>query len=148
MDHIGRKSFLHEVPSWIDPETSEYFITICCQRRGVNQLCLPGVASYPLEAARVYREQQKWFPSPFLLMPDHLHMLVSFGRRHTLNKIVEGWKRYTARHAQVEWQRGFFEHRRRRDESVQEKAEYILQNPVRQGLVEKADEWTFVLRLD
>jgi len=35
----------------------------------------------------------------------------------------------------IKWQRDFFEHRLRSDESWREKADYILANPVRKGLV-------------
>ena len=138
----------HHVPSWVDPETSDYFITICCQRRGVNQLCLPGVGDALLSAARVYHQQRKWFPAVLLLMPDHLHMLVGFGREHEMTKVVSDWKRYTARQHKIAWQRDFFEHRLRSTESVKEKAAYILQNPVRGGLAREEAEWPFVLMLD
>ena len=148
MDLPGRKSYLHEVPAWVDPEASDYFITICCQQRGTNQLCVPAVADTLLFAARIYREQRKWFPTLFLLMPDHLHMLVGFAREHGIAEIVGGWKRYTARQRGILWQRNFFEHRLRSERSVEEKAAYILQNPVRAGLVRTEPEWPFVLMPD
>ena len=81
MNHTGRKILPHDFPFWMDPERSVYFVTICCQPRGVNQLCLPGVAEALLDSARVYVDLRKWFPLLFLLMPDHLHMLVSFRAR-------------------------------------------------------------------
>jgi hypothetical protein len=36
------------------------------------------------------------------------------------------WKRWTARQMGIEWQRDFFEHRLRSDESLREKTDYIL----------------------
>ena len=38
----------------------------------------------------------------------------------------------------------FFEHRLRKEESFREKADYILANPVRAGLVERAEDWPYV----
>jgi hypothetical protein len=38
----------------------------------------------------------------------------------------------------------FFEHRIRTTQEYREKAHYIRQNPVRKGLVTKAEEWAFV----
>ena len=148
MDHVGRKTLPHHVPPWVDPAESDYFITIGCERRGTNQLCLPATASALLDSARFYHAQRKWFPSLLLLMPDHLHMLVSFGRGSDMVKVVTAWKRYAATHHGVLWQRGFFEHRLRRDESIDEKASYILQNPVRAGLVDKPAAWPWVLMFD
>jgi putative transposase len=43
----------------------------------------------------------------------------------------------------VAWQRSFFDHRLRHDESESDKYEYIRQNPVRAGLVRDADEWPY-----
>ena len=140
-EHTGRRVFNHEVPPWIDPDMSDYFITICCKQRGINQLCLPDIGPALLESARFYMEQGKWFPFVFLLMPDHLHMIVAFGFQHRIKTIVEGWKRYAATRHRVVWQRGFFEHRLRGDEGFEEKAAYIRQNPVRAGLVQEAGEW-------
>lgn len=148
MDHIGRRTLPHHVPSWVDPAASDYFITIGCQERGINQLCNPEVGDALLEVARFYYTQGKWFPALLLLMPDHLHMLVSFGREHEMTKVVTAWKRYTAAKFGLNWQRGFFEHRLRAAESVEEKAAYILRNPVRARLVQKAEDWPWVLILD
>ena len=149
MNPPGRKSFLHQLPSWVDPEACDFFITICCQQRGINPLCDPPArAQSLLSAARVYHEQRKWFPSLFLLMPDHLHMLVAFGREYDLNAVIGSWKRYAATQYGIAWRRGFFEHRLRSEESMDEKAAYILQNPVRAGLVRDVRDWPFVLMLD
>jgi putative transposase len=39
------------------------------------------------------------------------------------------------------WQPGFFDHLLRNDESYSQKWEYVRLNPVRAGLVKRADEW-------
>ena len=44
----------------------------------------------------------------------------------------------------IKWQRDFFEHRLRSDENWREKADYILANPVRKGLVTEVSQWPFV----
>ena len=78
-------------------------------------------------------------------MPDHLHMLVGVAGDADLSKLVRDFKRIAARKKQVEWQRNFFDHRLRHDESETEKYDYILQNPVRAGLIRDGDEWPYVL---
>ncbi len=147
MKQTGRKIFLHDVPPWIDPDASDYFITICCKQRGTNQLCLPGIGSALLDTVRFYRAQEKWLPWLFLLMPDHIHMIVGFNRQHRVEAVLIAWKRYVATKHKIVWQQGFFEHRLRRNESADEKAEYIRQNPVRAGLVQDAAEWPFLLEM-
>jgi putative transposase len=41
------------------------------------------------------------------------------------------------------WQPGFFDHVLRNDESYSQKWEYVRENPVRAGLVARADEWPY-----
>ena len=54
------------------------------------------------------------------------------------------WKRFVATNSQVVWQRDFFDHRLRSDESYLEKAHYIRMNPVRAGLVPVQEEWKWI----
>ena len=41
------------------------------------------------------------------------------------------------------WQPGFFDRALRNDESYSQKWEYVRANPVRAGLVARADEWPY-----
>jgi putative transposase len=122
-----------------------YFITICCQQRGVNQLCKPDGAKVLFDAARHYHRSEDWYLELLLLMPDHLHMLIAISGEADLSKAIRNFKRITARKGDIEWQRNFFDHRLRHDESGTEKYEYILQNPARAGLIREADKWPYVL---
>ena len=97
------------------------------------------------EAVRFYERQHKWFVHLLVLMPDHLHFLVGFAMDTKIKELIASWKRYTSTRAKIQWQRDFFDHRLRGEESWSEKAEYILQNPVRANLVRNADDWPFVL---
>ncbi len=72
---------------------------------------------------------------------DHVHALLSLPRNESMEKVVGDWKRFVARKAGIEWQKGFFDHRLRHDESFEEKAHYIRENPVRAELVATPDEW-------
>jgi len=75
----------------------------------------------------------------FCVMPDHVHLLVSFRvEGTTLSRWVGDLKRWLARQLRVKWQPGFYEHVVRKDEDLRVIAEYILANPVRAGL---AADW-------
>jgi putative transposase len=78
-------------------------------------------------------------------MPDHLHLLVGISADASLSKLIRDCKRIAARKVKIEWQRNFFDHRLRRDESESEKFEYIRQNPLRAGLIRKIDEWPYAI---
>jgi putative transposase len=83
-----------------------------------------------------------------LLMPDHLHTLVSFPSDKHMMTVVSQWKEFLAKKLGINWQPNFFDHRLRNDESLRDKADYILNNPVRRGLVTRAEDWNYVWMLD
>lgn len=58
-----------------------------------------------------------------------------------MSEIVRSWKRLTAKRTHIEWQRNYFDHRVRPDEGLQLKTDYVRQNPVRAGLVPRAEDW-------
>lgn len=80
-------------------------------------------------------------------MPDHVHLLVRFAPDPGMQRVMAAWKRYTARHLGLQWQRDFFDHRLRNDRAVRRTADYIRLNPVRAGLIEEAAAWPYVWRL-
>ncbi|MFL6514862.1 MAG: REP-associated tyrosine transposase [Chthoniobacterales bacterium] len=125
-----------------------YFITICCQQRSTNQLCRGRVAKHIFETAAMYDCQESWHLLVLLLMPDHLHTLISVGGHKPVSGVIQNFKRATTKFAGIHWQRNYFDHRLRADESLVGKAEYIRQNPVRAGLTSSADDWPYVLDRD
>jgi REP element-mobilizing transposase RayT len=129
----------------VDPRKEVYFISINCRRRGLNQLALPDVAERLFETVQHRQEESLWWAHVFLLMPDHLHAVMSFPPSdQPIKLIIRKWKEWTAKTIGIQWQRDFFEHRLRRDESRREKADYILENPLRKNLVLRAEDWPFV----
>jgi putative transposase len=136
----ARKSLQHNPPVFVSA-ASWFFITICCQQRGRNQLCLPYAAAQLLNDAAFYHQHRKWWLHTFLLMPDHLHMIAAFAPGQIMAEAIRNWKRLTARQAGVVWQRNFFDHRLRSKDELQHKTDYIAQNPVRRGLIAHADDW-------
>jgi len=140
-----RKHLPHEMPLWIDPGKEIYFITICGEPRGKNQLACSELAERIFDTFVHRNEAGVWFVHFGLLMPDHVHLLVSFphsGKR--VQTVVSKWKEWTSKDLGIQWQRDFFEHRLRREESYREKADYIWANPVRAGLVSRIQDWPYV----
>ena len=110
--------------------------------RHANQLAKPEIAQALLDSVAFRQNRRLWFAYLFLVMPDHVHGLISFPpSERTIQGVVSDWKRWTARTLGIEWQRDFFEHRLRHDESAQQKSDYILDNPVRAKLVSGPEDW-------
>lgn len=114
-----RRWLNHTPPNWVNG--SIYFVTLCCHTRGNNQLCQPKIADLLFSSAEQYHHSARWHMYLFLLMPDPLHALISLPSQNNFSQTIGSWKRYTARNDSIRWQKGFFDHRLRNDESFDEK---------------------------
>ena len=140
-----RKKLPHAVPQWVT-EGSWFFITIKCVPQGNNQLCRADTGDAVLAAMAHNHDKLVWHCRLCLLMPDHLHAIIAFPREPGLKTVISNWKKFVATKHGVKWQRDFFDHRLRNDQELQEKTSYILMNPVRKGLCERAGDWMWVYR--
>ncbi|MGB5439455.1 MAG: transposase [Gammaproteobacteria bacterium] len=85
----------------------------------------------------------------FVVMPDHLHWLVSIETSIPLSSVVGTIKRHSARkindlvgsRGSPVWQRGFHDHALRRDEDAVHVARYIVANPLRARLVSRIGDY-------
>jgi len=120
-----------------------YFLTFCTEDRA-QVLNDQRVAERMQVFAEGSPDRYGVFVSCYLLMPDHVHLIVTLSATTEvrLGDWVKALKRFVAMR-EFKWQRGFFDHLLRSDESRSEKWEYIRMNPVRAGLVEDPDEWEF-----
>jgi putative transposase len=112
------------------------------------------------------------FVGKYVLMPDHLHLFVAFGdeyesalieRRYSgepvaavcdrrLSLLSEWMKSLknslskTLRGMNIpapHWQKGFFDHVMRSEESYSEKWLYVAENPVRKKLAARSEDWPY-----
>ena len=85
----------------------------------------------------------------FVLMPEHVHLLVTPGVTVTIERATQrikgGYSRsfgLAFRPGEV-WQRGFTDHRIRDAEDFVKHVRYIHENPVQRGLVVRATEYPY-----
>lgn len=83
-------------------------------------------------------------------MPDHIHLFVCGPDDHfVLGRWIGALKQMLAKAVRSRltqdpmWQRGFFDHVLRSDESFSEKWDYVFNNPVRAGLVSNPEDWPY-----
>jgi len=131
----------HDTPCWID--NPEYFITLACKFRGLNQLCQPAVAKVILESVRHRQHRNIWRWELLVHMPDHLHGIVYILNSSNLEESITNWKRWISSVAGVGFQEGFFDHRIRGISSALQKWNYVNENPVRAGLVSCPEKWPY-----
>lgn len=119
-------------------------MTINARARGSDLLIRNNTADQLIESAAFYHTSGAWWLRLFLVMLDHLHALMALPRGRILARTIAAWKSYHTKISQVKWQSGFFDHRLRDDESLDQKAEYIRMNPVRANLVGRPEDWPHV----
>jgi putative transposase len=86
----------------------------------------------------------------YVVMPEHVHLLLKPLPGWTLAKILHGIKGYSAREINRSlnrkgafWQDENMDHLVRNEADWLDKFEYIHMNPVKAGLVEKPQDWPF-----
>ena len=135
----------HELPTWVNPDGAVFHVRIRTARENLEDLTNENLAPKLLASAIEYARRQIWWPTLFLIMPDHIHALLSFNMGCKISRVIGDWKKWHNVHHAVKWQENFFDHRLRRDESLEEKALYIRRNPVVKGLCSTPEEWPWIL---
>ncbi len=91
------------------------------------------------------KEATAWLVCDYLLMPDHLHLFCApRDPRFTIERWVAFWKDRLSKRHRMEtwaWQRNVFHHRIRSARDFSAKWNYMMQNPVRKGLVSCVENW-------
>lgn len=83
----------------------------------------------------------------FVVMPDHLHWLLSLGGTSDLSTVMRLVKGQSSRRVGLMssmhglWQKGFHDHAAREDEDVLAMASYVVANPLRAGLVARLADY-------
>lgn len=84
----------------------------------------------------------------YCFMPDHLHLLLAGQDKSNLRDNMKAFKQisaynYNKEYNQMLWQRSYHEHVLRSDEAVDDVARYILNNPVRAGMVQDFKQYPY-----
>jgi putative transposase len=121
-----------------------HFITFCCYHR--RALFLSAEAKAVFEAAlervrRAYRVRVYGY----VVMPEHVHLLLSEPEQATLADALKSLKQGVARRrigdAEHFWQKRYYDHNVRSHEKFVEKLRYMHRNPVKRGLCARPEDW-------
>jgi REP element-mobilizing transposase RayT len=126
-----------------------YFVTFVTHRR----LVLPPAARDLVFATIVYEHRRSCYLHCAVVMPDHVHALFTPLDEWTVPKIerrmkgVSAWKiNGLLSRSGALWLSESFDRALRCDEDLVRKADYICANPVRAGLVEREEDYTWIWR--
>lgn len=111
--------------------------------------------SRPEAAAAVQDALLRFHPEHYALiawvvMPNHVHVVIETKQGHSLSNIVKSWKGYSARRINVLhgasgrlWQPDYYDRRIRDDAHLAAAVAYVEDNPVKAGLVARPEDWAF-----
>jgi putative transposase len=120
------------------------FVTVCTKDRK------PILANERVHAVliRVWPQAEQYRVGRYVIMPDHIHLFCSPMSWEPEN--VKRWVAYWKRLATIQlrdlspiWQRDCWDTQLRQLLRYDEKWEYVVNNPVRRGLVDAPEQWPF-----
>ena len=145
-DGPGRKSLPHLPPIQFQNQSIIFFVTVCTKDR---QPFLNKSAIHKL-LCECWIEADSWLVGRYVVMPDHIHLFCapSTFPPQSVQVWIKYWKSLASRHWPFSreksiWQKGFFDRQLRHQESYHEKWNYVIENPVRAGLVRNAEDWPY-----
>lgn len=106
------------------------------------------IASMTLSCWRHFH-QLRYNLIAYVIMPNHVHVLVQIFKGESLSKIVHSWKSFSSKQAQKIlskpmipfWQKEYWDRYIRDEQHFAQVIDYIHENPVKAGLVDKTEQW-------
>jgi putative transposase len=103
-----------------------------------------------IDVLQHYRKENRYLLHEFVIMPNHLHLLLTVSREMSIEKATQLVKGNLSYRAKRElnfqfpiWHRGFSEVSIYDKEAYAIRKRYIRENPVKAGKVSEVSEWEF-----
>ncbi|MHB1843516.1 MAG: REP-associated tyrosine transposase [Deltaproteobacteria bacterium] len=123
-------------------------VTFCVDDR-IRIFSDPAVAQAAVDALTRHAGETRTPIHAYCVMPDHVHLVLSPSPDCDIIEFVGQVKNLIQRAAwrkgisEAFWQPGFWDHFLRQDEQLETVIHYVLQNPVRAGIVERWEDYPF-----
>ncbi len=122
-----------------------HFITFSCYRRK-QKLRSPAARAVFERALEMARRRYKFCVFGYVVMPEHVHLLVSEPERGLLSQALQAIKQSVARRLALNgrepfWQERYYDFNVWSDEKRIEKLKYMHRNPVKRGLCAEPEDW-------
>jgi REP element-mobilizing transposase RayT len=124
-----------------------YLVTTSCQKRATIFSDF-NLGSIVADEIRISDQADRTSTYAYVLMPDHLHWLFQLRPRQSLSSVVrrvKGRSSYRVNRSRDSsgaiWETGFHDRAIRVEESLETLGNYVIQNPVRAGLVAVVDDY-------
>jgi len=126
-----------------------YFITVCCVRQE-NLLAIHEAARAAARTLHKMHVDKYIHLRAWVLMPDHIHLLIELTETQTLSEAIGRINSCVAKainkalnRSGTVWQGAYFDRALRKDEDIETVVDYLLNNPIRAGLVENLAAYSY-----
>jgi REP element-mobilizing transposase RayT len=82
------KRLHHTVPHWVEPGTLFHIRVRLDREKQQRTLIDPFLAPALLDSTKFYEGTMRWHTNLFLLMPDHVHAVLSFPRDKSMSEVI------------------------------------------------------------
>ena len=122
-----------------------HFITFSCYGREPLLARRDGYSVFE-EALEQVRQRHDFVVAGYVLMPEHVHLLVNEPPEVSLATAIQVLKQTTSKRLKLSeeeqfWLRRYYDFNVWTDEKRIEKLRYMHQNPIRRGLADKPEDW-------
>jgi len=119
-----------------------HFLTFSCHGR-LPFLNTPHACMAFERSLEAMRRRYVLFVFGYVVMPEHVHLLVSEPRRGTLDRAIQALKTSVSKQSAQRpfWLKRYYDFNVHSEEKRIEKLRYIHRNPVTRGLVSRPEEW-------
>jgi len=119
-----------------------HFITFSCYQRRPF-LRTQRARNLFEETLERMRQKHDFFITGYVIMPEHVHLLLSEPRKGSLAISLHAIKLSMSKQSPERpfWQARYYDFNVYTEKKRVEKLRYMHRNPVKRGLVEKAEEW-------
>ncbi len=119
-----------------------HFVTFSCHHR-LPHLRTPAARELFERSLETMRVRYDFVVCGYVVMPEHVHLLVSEPKKALLSKAIQALKlSVTVQSVQRPfWQARYYDFNVHNEEKRVEKLRYMHRNPVVRGLVEKPEDW-------
>jgi REP element-mobilizing transposase RayT len=103
-----------------------------------------------VEDALLYFDGSRYRLHSWVVMPNHVHALITPAEEESLSAILHSWKSFTSKGVNrllgrrgTFWQTDYFDSFARHERQFAAVIEYIEDNPVKAGLCRRREDWPF-----
>ena len=117
----------------------------------MNPTSEPAIPEIVIDCLRWLHQNSRIHCEAYVVMPDHVHIILSLEDGQDLSRVMRSFGSFTARKINnlqgrkgQYWNHGFYDHRVKDRDELARQLNYVSMNPVKEGYVRKPEDWPYL----